>query len=274
MGEMENKLHKNSYPAVKGAGNPSGGRPLKSILKKTPYTPHATMEASTDQHRTKGASGVENAPNAPHIGATSNILMKAVGIEPDPNIGVNDKSGNGMFNVGCDAGTKPDISHKAENFDMVLPKSAIDKVKNRFENSLVGYFVGKSLAFPIVQNYVNNTWGKFGLQKLTRNDDGVFLFKFATSNGLEQVLKRGPWMIRNSPLIRNKWTPNVSLIKNEVTKVPAWIKLHKIPLVAYSEDGLSLIATQIGKPIMLDAFTSSMCNESWVKLVLPVLLLK
>ncbi|GJX65907.1 RNA-directed DNA polymerase, eukaryota, reverse transcriptase zinc-binding domain protein [Tanacetum coccineum] len=34
-------------------------------------------------------------------------------------------------------------------------------------------------------------------------------------------------------------------------------------MVAYSEDGLSLIATQIGKPIMLDDFTSSMCVDSW-----------
>ncbi|GJT82888.1 reverse transcriptase domain-containing protein [Tanacetum coccineum] len=93
-----------------------------------------------------------------------------------------------------------------------------------------------------------------------RNDDGIFLFKFATKTGLEQVLERGLWMIRNSPIILNKWIPYVSLTRNEVTKVPVWIKLHKIPLVAYSEDGLSLIATKIGKPIMLDAFTSSMCR--------------
>nr|GEV51264.1 hypothetical protein [Tanacetum cinerariifolium] len=39
--------------------------------------------------------------------------------------------------------------------------------------------------------------------------------------------------------------------------------MHKVPIVAYSEDGLSLIATQIGTPIMLDAFTSSMCVDSW-----------
>ncbi|GJZ64173.1 hypothetical protein Tco_0620594 [Tanacetum coccineum] len=40
-------------------------------------------------------------------------------------------------------------------------------------------------------------------------------------------------------------------------------RMYNVPVVAYSEDGLSLIATQIGKPIMLDAFTSSMCVDSW-----------
>ncbi|GKC45382.1 hypothetical protein Tco_1063104 [Tanacetum coccineum] len=73
-------------------------------------------------------------------------------------------------------------------------------------------------------------------------------------------------MIRNTPLILNKWTPNLALKKDEVTKVPVWVKMHKVPVVAYSEDGLSLIATQIGKPIMLDAFTSSMCEDPWGRL--------
>ncbi|GKB20225.1 trichome birefringence-like protein 3, partial [Tanacetum coccineum] len=95
------------------------------------------------------------------------------------------------------------------------------------------------------------------------DDDGVFYFKFASLRGLEQVLEQGPWLIRNVPLILTKWTPNMSLSKDNVTRVPVWVKLHKVPVVAYSDDGLSLIATQIGKLIMLDAFTSSMCVEAW-----------
>ncbi|GJT49931.1 reverse transcriptase domain-containing protein [Tanacetum coccineum] len=51
--------------------------------------------------------------------------------------------------------------------------------------------------------------------------------------------------------------------KGYATKVPVWVKLHGVPVLAYSDDGLSLIATKIGKPIMLDAFTSFMCVESW-----------
>lgn len=38
--------------------------------------------------------------------------------------------------------------------------------------------------------------------------------------------------------------------------------MHKVPLVAYSEDGLSLIATQVGK-LLCSTFTSSMCVEPW-----------
>lgn len=34
-------------------------------------------------------------------------------------------------------------------------------------------------------------------------------------------------------------------------------------MAVFSEDGLSLIATKIGTPIMLDSFTTTMCLESW-----------
>ncbi|GKF10851.1 zinc knuckle CX2CX4HX4C containing protein, partial [Tanacetum coccineum] len=41
------------------------------------------------------------------------------------------------------------------------------------------------------------------------------------------------------------------------------VKLYNVPIVAYSEIGLSLITTQLGKPIMLDRYTSNMCVNSW-----------
>ncbi|GJS60017.1 reverse transcriptase domain-containing protein [Tanacetum coccineum] len=150
-----------------------------------------------------------------------------------------------------------------ESYDCVLPQAVADVVKSRYENTLVGYFLGTSLAFPIVQKYVNNAWSNFGLQNLMKTDDGVFMFKFASKEGLENVLQRGSWMIRKSPIILTKWSPNLSLKKGEVTCVPVWVKLHGVPILAFSGDGLSLIATQIGKPLLLDAFTSSMCKESW-----------
>nr|GEV10357.1 hypothetical protein [Tanacetum cinerariifolium] len=155
---------------------------------------------------------------------------------------------------------------KIMSFDCVLPKAAAAKVKSRYENSIVGFFVGKDPSFLVVQQYVSNTWRKFGFEKITRNDDGVYLFKFASKSGMDQVLEKGPWLIRKSPIILNKWTASVSLKRCEVTKVPVWVKLYNVPVLVYSVDGLSLIATQIGKPIMLDAFTSSVCVESWERI--------
>ncbi|GKD79489.1 putative reverse transcriptase domain-containing protein [Tanacetum coccineum] len=152
---------------------------------------------------------------------------------------------------------------KVENSDFVLPIESIQIVKNKFANSLVGFFVGKGIAFPLVQIYVSRAWKEFGFQKIMRDDDGFFYFKFESIKGMEQVLKQGPWLIQNSPLILNKWSVNMSLSKDDVKKVPVWVKMLKVLVVAYTKDGLSRITSQIGRPIMVDSFTSEMCDATW-----------
>ncbi|GJZ24926.1 putative ribonuclease H-like domain-containing protein [Tanacetum coccineum] len=53
------------------------------------------------------------------------------------------------------------------------------------------------------------------------------------------------------------------IVKEEVTSIPVWVKLHKVPIMAYSEVGLSYITSKLGKPIMLDSYTCDMCLNPW-----------
>ncbi|GJU19793.1 hypothetical protein Tco_0766858 [Tanacetum coccineum] len=99
-----------------------------------------------------------------------------------------------------------------------IPRNVVETVSIRFANTLYGYFLGKRIAFPVVEYYARNNWGKYGLTRIMMNSKGFFFFKFKTSKGLDDV---------------------------------------------FSEDVLSIIASQIGKPIMLDSYTTSMCIESW-----------
>ncbi|GJU42757.1 hypothetical protein Tco_1195714 [Tanacetum coccineum] len=145
---------------------------------------------------------------------------------------------------------------------VAIPFDAVEEVSARFTNTLYGYFIGKRLAFKLVEIYVKNTWAKYSLKRVQLHDD-FFLFQFETKDGMDNVLENGPLLIRTVPLILNVWSPNTDLKKAEVKKAPVWVKLHHVPIVAYSEIGLSLITTQIGKPIMLDSYTSNMCLSSW-----------
>nr|GEW84627.1 hypothetical protein [Tanacetum cinerariifolium] len=81
--------------------------------------------------------------------------------------------------------------------------------------------------------------------------------------GMKSVMVNGPWLIQRVPLILNEWTPNTILKKDEIKRVPVWVKMHHVPIVAYSDIRLSLITTQIRKPFMLDSYKSNMCLHSW-----------
>nr|GEV23624.1 hypothetical protein [Tanacetum cinerariifolium] len=56
---------------------------------------------------------------------------------------------------------------------------------------------------------------------------------------------------------------NKNLLKEDVNTIPVWVKLCGVPVMAFSEDGLSVIATKLGTPLMLDSYTYDMCMKSW-----------
>nr|GEV97029.1 hypothetical protein [Tanacetum cinerariifolium] len=118
--------------------------------------------------------------------------------------------------------------------DVVVPVEFIRAISEWFDNTAYGFFLGKRMAYPVVANYVKNTWGKYELVKSILNSSTwIFSLQFSSIDGLDAMLENGLWFIRNNPLILK------------------------------SEDGLSAIATKLGTPLMLDSYTSDMCIQSW-----------
>ncbi|MFS7912516.1 putative transcription factor interactor and regulator CCHC(Zn) family [Helianthus anomalus] len=150
-----------------------------------------------------------------------------------------------------------------EGCDVVLSRESVRAVQEKLANTLYGYFLGDRVAYPVVEYFVKNQWKRFGLQKSMMNANGFFFFQFADEAGMLNVLKEGPWIIRSQPMFLHIWSPTSKLEKKDVKKLQVWVKIHDVPIAAYTEDGLSMIATAIGEPKMLDSYTSSMCTENW-----------
>ncbi|GJZ15237.1 sodium/hydrogen exchanger 6 [Tanacetum coccineum] len=139
------------------------------------------------------------------------------------------------------------VDNVFEGVDISMPRRVMENVSTRFENTLYGYFIGKRLAFPVVEYYVKNNWAKFGLKRIMLNAKGFFFFKFESRVGLENVLEGGP----------------------RASHIPIWVKLHDVPLEVFDEEGISILGSHLGKPIMLDAYTI-FSNESF-SIGIPVL---
>ncbi|GKC57359.1 hypothetical protein Tco_1084957 [Tanacetum coccineum] len=133
------------------------------------------------------------------------------------------------------------ITQARNEVDVVVPTESIRAIDERFANTAYGFFLGKHVAYPVVVNYVRNTWGKYGVVKSMLNSStGLFSFQFNFMDGLDAMLKN-----------------------EDVGNVLVWVKLHGVPVTAFSEDGLSAIATKLGTLLMLYSYTSDMCMQSW-----------
>ncbi|GKA14948.1 retrovirus-related pol polyprotein from transposon TNT 1-94 [Tanacetum coccineum] len=130
--------------------------------------------------------------------------------------------------------------------DVVVPVESIHTVSERFTNTAYGFFLGKRVAYLVVANYVRNTWGKYGLVcSMFSSSTRLFSFQFSSMDWLDAMLENGSWFIRNNPLIIRKWHLDENLLKEDVSTIPFWVKLHGVPVMAFSEDGLSAIATKL-----------------------------
>ncbi|GJY05453.1 hypothetical protein Tco_0371393 [Tanacetum coccineum] len=79
------------------------------------------------------------------------------------------------------------------NKDVVVPVEFIRAISERFANTTYGFFLGKRVAYPVVANYVRNTWDKYGLVKSMLNSSiEIFSFQFSSIDGLDAVVENGP----------------------------------------------------------------------------------
>ncbi|GKA31173.1 hypothetical protein Tco_0717478 [Tanacetum coccineum] len=78
---------------------------------------------------------------------------------------------------------------RGNGIDVVVPVDSIRVVNARFANTAYGFFLGKKVAYPVVANYVRNTW--------------------------DAMLENGSRFIWNNPLIQKKWHPDENLLKED-----------------------------------------------------------
>ncbi|GJS47179.1 cytokinin dehydrogenase 3-like protein [Tanacetum coccineum] len=136
---------------------------------------------------------------------------------------------------------------RGNGMDVVVLIESIRATSDQFANTTYGFFLGKRVGYPVIANYVRNTW--------------------------DAMLENGLWFILNNPLIMKKWHPDENLLKEDVNTIPVWVKLHGVPVTAFSDDGLSAIATKLGTPLMLDSYTSDMCMQSGRATILVIFML-
>lgn len=107
---------------------------------------------------------------------------------------------------------------------VVPPKGITVAGCKEWEKTLVGYFIGPRLHYPLVSAIAHKLWDAVGLEEVLSSENGFFFFKFGQMEALELILDRGPWHMANRPLVLKRWQPNLSLLKEDTQRIPA-IKL-------------------------------------------------
>ncbi|GJU83307.1 RNA-directed DNA polymerase, eukaryota, reverse transcriptase zinc-binding domain protein [Tanacetum coccineum] len=104
-------------------------------------------------------------------------------------------------------------------------------------------------------------WSKFGFKDIVDCNNGVFFMKFHHEDGLNQVVNSGPWMVNRKPLVVQNWSVDLNLDNTELDRIPLWVKLCNVPLKTWTVNGISALASRLGKPLVMDSVTANKCKQ-------------
>ncbi|KAL2224883.1 UNVERIFIED_CONTAM: hypothetical protein Sindi_3122000 [Sesamum indicum] len=125
----------------------------------------------------------------------------------------------------------------------VIVRPTLDIIRNgskRWMATAVGYFLGKRPYFHHLKEFAKSIWPD--LKEVTGTNNGFFFFQFKSVVAMEDVIEGGPWLYQGQPIIFQKWKPRMVLRKLQHTEL-------------WTEEGLSTVASGVGKPLYPDAIT-------------------
>ncbi|KAL2252957.1 UNVERIFIED_CONTAM: hypothetical protein Sindi_0090400, partial [Sesamum indicum] len=213
----------------------------KSAADVSPKSAHDIMPASS----TDVSRGIRY--DVPHIRSISppppstptGLFVGNIPLHTCPNLTVEDKITHAFNNS-----TRKTLSYVAptlQNGEVVV-RPTLDTIRNRstrWRTTAVGYFLEKRPYYHHVKEFALSVW--LGLRETVAH--------------MEEIIEGGPWLFQGQPIVLQKWVPGMVMRKLKHTQVPVWIKLRHLPVELWTEEGLSIVVSGIGKPLYPDAIT-------------------
>ncbi|KAL2226595.1 UNVERIFIED_CONTAM: hypothetical protein Sindi_2018200 [Sesamum indicum] len=153
----------------------------------------------------------------------------------------------------------------------VVVRPSLDIVRDgskRWQSTAVGYFLGKRPYYHHLKEYAHSVWP--ALREVNATTNGFFFFQFKSVIDMEEVIEGGPWLFQGQPIVLQKWKPGMAMRKLKHTQAPVWIKLRHLPMEFWTTDGLSTVASGVGKPLYPDAITRACTRLDFARVCVMV----
>ncbi|XP_058752173.1 uncharacterized protein LOC131625319 [Vicia villosa] len=139
-----------------------------------------------------------------------------------------------------------------------------------WDSALILYVLGGEVSLNMLKHYMERMWNFVQLPEMVYHEEGYFILKFRTQSDKEEVLMKGPYTLRNMPLMLQDWRPGFSLKEDMLRSLPIWIKLPLLPLHLWGVRSLNKIGSALGNPLVTDECTASKARVSYARILVEV----
>ncbi|KAL9237195.1 hypothetical protein vseg_011777 [Gypsophila vaccaria] len=161
------------------------------------------------------------------------------------------------------------LVEEEENDLLELEPEEVQEDIEFWRQAVYGFILGSNPPISVVEGFLRRIWKHHEIDRICFMPTGVFLVRFKTKEMQEAVLNAGYYMFDNKPVIIKPWQEDVDLEKEEVKIVPAWIRLHKLP-IQYWGKSLPRIAGLIGPYLKNDATTDTAARIGYARVLVEL----
>ncbi|CAK8531877.1 unnamed protein product [Lathyrus sativus] len=154
--------------------------------------------------------------------------------------------------------------------EVVIEEDDIISEVKFWEFSLILYAMGVDLSMNAVKNFMTKNWNFVQLPDMYYNDESYFILRFKSFKDRDEVLLRGPYMIRNIPLLIHEWRPGFKVKDELLRTLPIWVKLPQLPIILWGDTSLNKIRSALGNPIMTDECTANRLRVSYARILVEM----
>ncbi|XP_019258689.1 PREDICTED: uncharacterized protein LOC109236904 [Nicotiana attenuata] len=136
----------------------------------------------------------------------------------------------------------------------------MDDIKDElvyWKTAVICYVLGSNPHLTVIDGYFRRILGGLGIDKIAQINRRVFLIRFHTVESRTQVIEEGVQMFDKKPIVVKPWEPDVDVSKENVDRIPVWIRLKGLDIKYWGKNALTKIAGLIGKPLKVDRATTN-----------------
>ncbi|XP_058757392.1 uncharacterized protein LOC131630645 [Vicia villosa] len=249
------------------------GRPKKPV----PPPPTSDVKTTLMSNPTASKTVVDQASSSTRV---TTVVEKTPFVPPSPN------SANPPNNEGrklwVDVLNDNRNPRKGRSMKYVAPKvvdgnveveievSDIESELNFWASALILYVIGGDLSMNALKNFMIKSWNFVPLPDMYFNEEGYFILRFNSFSDRDDVMMKGPYTIRNMPVLLREWNPDFKLKEDFLRTLPLWIKLPQLPIYLWGETSLNKIGSALGIPLVTDECTANKLRVSYARILVEM----
>ncbi|KAB5539207.1 hypothetical protein DKX38_016740 [Salix brachista] len=162
------------------------------------------------------------------------------------------------------------IPRQSHGDQLCISEEMIETNSSKWSRCMVGFIPGFTMSYRMVNTIASRVWRSCGLEQVTTMANGFMIFHFTTEEEMQAVMERGPWLFGDNTILLQQWHPGYKFDKNKISKVPVWIRLHGLPFPLWNQNGLSLAASMVGRPLACDSQTYNCQRLEYARLCVEI----